>query len=80
MGAGSLPPALPERGLSAAKRVRATRPAIFLSSLEMPRTAAGRALLALVLLAPGLTGCGKKDAPVPPPGAPVTYPRPYPRE
>jgi predicted small lipoprotein YifL len=38
------------------------------------------AILALVLLAPALTGCGKKDAPTPPPGVPDTYPRPYPRE
>ncbi len=34
----------------------------------------------LILLAPALTGCGKKDAPLPPPGAPSTYPLPYPRE
>ena len=27
-----------------------------------------------------LTGCGKKNAPEPPPGVPNTYPLPYPRE
>jgi hypothetical protein len=42
--------------------------------------AVGLAIVALILLAPALTGCGKKDAPVPPPGAPSTYPLPYPRE
>ena len=39
---------------------------------------AGLVLLLLVVLP--IAGCGKKNAPVPPPGEPVTYPRPYPSE
>ena len=34
--------------------------------------------LLLLCLSLGLAGCGKKNAPRPPPGEPVTYPRPYP--
>jgi predicted small lipoprotein YifL len=38
--------------------------------------------LALVALfvALSLAGCGKRNAPVPPPGAKITYPRSYPSE
>lgn len=79
-GPGPPSPGVRERVLSAAKRVGAIHPAIFPQCLETPRAAAGLALLVLVVLAPGLTGCGKKDLPTPPPGAPNTYPRPYPRE
>jgi hypothetical protein len=69
-----------ERVLSAARRVRAIQPAIFSLSVETPRAGANLALVALILLAPTLMGCGKKNAPTPPPGVPITYPRPYPRE
>jgi hypothetical protein len=37
------------------------------------------ALLSLVLSL-ALTGCGKRNAPIPPPGEPDTYPRSYPSE
>ena len=47
-------------------------------ALPAPRTA-GIVLLALVL-ALELVGCGRKGAPNPPPGAPNTYPRPYPAQ
>jgi hypothetical protein len=30
------------------------------------------------ILPPMLAGCGKRGEPIPPPDAPVTYPRPYP--
>ena len=36
--------------------------------------------LIVAMVALMLVGCGKKNAPVPPPGEPVTYPRPYPNE
>jgi predicted small lipoprotein YifL len=36
--------------------------------------------LMLILAAIVLAGCGKKNAPQPPPGTPNTYPRTYPRE
>ena len=38
------------------------------------------AVLAALLLALSVAGCGKRNSPVPPPGEPVTYPRPYPIE
>jgi hypothetical protein len=38
------------------------------------------ALALLLLLALPLLACGKKSAPVPPPGEPNTYPRTYPSE
>ncbi|MBV8778151.1 MAG: hypothetical protein JO258_13230 [Alphaproteobacteria bacterium] len=41
------------------------------------RLAARLALAVVVVLLVG--GCGKKGSPVPPPGEPITYPRPYPR-
>jgi len=36
--------------------------------------------LMIVMVATMLVGCGKKNAPVPPPDEPNTYPRPYPSE
>jgi predicted small lipoprotein YifL len=42
---------------------------------------ASRALiLALVTVSVALAGCGKRNAPLPPPDVPNTYPRPYPSE
>lgn len=38
----------------------------------------GSAALLVVVLGLPLAGCGKKNAPSPPPGVPNTYPRPYP--
>jgi len=38
------------------------------------------AVAPLVLLAVALAGCGKKNAPQPPPDEPNTYPRTYPSE
>jgi len=43
------------------------------------RLSAGIALCALVLSL-ALAGCGKRNAPIPPPDQPNTYPRPYPSE
>jgi hypothetical protein len=37
------------------------------------------AILGLALLATALSACGRRAEPQPPDGAPVTYPRPYPR-
>jgi hypothetical protein len=37
-------------------------------------------VLATVILALALSGCGKKGAPAPPPDVPNTFPRPYPSE
>jgi hypothetical protein len=45
-----------------------------------PVLRAGPAILLALSLALPLTGCGKKNAPEPPPGVPNTYPLPYPRE
>jgi predicted small lipoprotein YifL len=46
-----------------------------------PRTVSAAALiLAVLLMAVMLTGCGKKGLPQPPPDEPNTYPQPYPRE
>jgi hypothetical protein len=43
------------------------------------RLSAGIVLLAVVFSL-ALTGCGKRNAPLPPPDVPNTYPRPYPSE
>ena len=43
----------------------------------------GRALrvfAALLVITAALTGCGKKNSPVPPPGTTTTYPQTYPHE
>ena len=37
-------------------------------------------LMALLLIAAVLAGCGKKNSPQPPPDVPNTYPRTYPSE
>ncbi len=79
-GLGPPAPEIRQRVMSGARRPRAIRPAIVFCSLERRRGAAALAFAVLILLAPGLTGCGKKDLPTPPPGAPNTYPRSYPRE
>jgi hypothetical protein len=34
----------------------------------------------LLVLSLALAGCGKRNAPIPPPDEPNTYPRPYPSE
>jgi hypothetical protein len=36
--------------------------------------------LLMLILSLALGGCGKKNAPQPPPDEPITYPRPYPSE
>jgi len=50
----------------------------------LARIAGGTPGVRLVLCALALTlalaGCGKRNAPEPPPGVPDTYPRPYPSE
>jgi hypothetical protein len=53
-----------ERVLSAAKRVRVI----------------GIVGLCALVLSLALAGCGKRNAPTPPPDEPDTYPRPYPSE
>ena len=63
-GLGLPSPAMRERVLSAAKRVRVI----------------GRLGLCALVLSLALTGCGKRNAPTAPPDAPDTYPRPYPSE
>jgi hypothetical protein len=47
--------------------------------LPYTRFSAGIPLLALILSL-ALGGCGKKNAPQPPPDVPNTYPRAYPSE
>jgi predicted small lipoprotein YifL len=37
-------------------------------------------IIAMLLVAVTLAGCGKKGAPQPPPGVPDTYPQNYPKE
>ena len=39
-----------------------------------------RLVLCALVLTLALAGCGKRNAPEPPPGVPDTYPRPYPSE
>jgi predicted small lipoprotein YifL len=41
---------------------------------------AGWRIVAIVLVALALAGCGKKSSPSPPQGVPNTYPQPYPRQ
>ena len=36
-------------------------------------------VVGLALLATALSACGRRAEPQPPDGAPITYPRPYPR-
>ena len=62
------------------KRLRANQPALLPRPAKTGRPRAGAALLALILVALPLSGCGKKGPPNPPPGVPNTYPRSYPRE
>jgi hypothetical protein len=57
-------PALRERVPSAARRVRGF----------------GGLGLCILVFSLALTGCGKRNAPIPPPDEPNTYPRPYPSE
>jgi hypothetical protein len=51
---------------------------------RIPRMAGGTPGIRLVLcafaLTLGLAGCGKRNAPEPPPDVPDTYPRTYPSE
>ena len=63
-GPGLPSPALRERVLSAAKRVRVI----------------GRLGLCVLVLSLVLAGCGKRGPPTAPPDVPDTYPRPYPSE
>jgi predicted small lipoprotein YifL len=44
------------------------------------RVALSGAAGVVLAVAVALSGCGRKGAPQPPPGAPKTYPQPYPRE
>jgi hypothetical protein len=37
-------------------------------------------IVTVLLIAAALGGCGKKGAPQPPAGEPLTYPQPYPSE
>jgi hypothetical protein len=56
--------AMGERVLRAAKRVRVI----------------GSLGLCALVISVALAGCGKRNAPTPPPDVPDTYPRPYPSE
>jgi len=50
---------------------------------RVPRVARRARVVAGVILCvfiAALAGCGKRNAPTPPPDAPDTYPRPYPSE
>jgi predicted small lipoprotein YifL len=44
------------------------------------RRGLGSIVVLAVVIALALAGCGRKNSPVPPPGVPDTYPRPYPSE
>lgn len=44
-----------------------------------PRVVTLACVLVALLAAATLAGCGKKGAPLPPAGEPVTYPRAYPK-
>jgi hypothetical protein len=63
-GLGPSAPALRERLLNAAKRVRVI----------------GRLGLCVLVFSVALAGCGKRNAPTAPPDQPDTFPRPYPSE
>jgi hypothetical protein len=63
-GLGLSSPALRERLLRAAKRVRVI----------------GRLGLCVLVFSVALAGCGKRNAPTAPPDEPDTFPRPYPSE
>lgn len=58
-----------ERGARASGRVRGRR-----------NRSVGASIFLALILALALAGCGKRNAPEPPPGVPDTYPRPYPSE
>jgi hypothetical protein len=47
---------------------------------EVGVTPALRITLCALILALGLAGCGKRNAPQPPPDVPDTFPRTYPSE
>jgi predicted small lipoprotein YifL len=48
--------------------------------MNAPRRALDGLLLVALVMALALSACGRKNSPVPPPGVPDTYPRPYPSE